>query len=185
MLPELESLGVATWLIQLSAPMGRLKERRELVLAPEELPALADWLVRARASSPVEIAVGDNIGYYSRWETSLRRRPDGNSLGFWCGCAAGCFTVGIEANGNVKGCLSLQSDEFVEGNLVQEDLRTIWERPGAFRYTREFTLSNLTGHCAGCAYGEVCRGGCTFMATAATGRAGDNPYCLHRLTEAL
>lgn len=185
MLHELEFLRVNTWLIQLSAPMGRLREHQNLIMAPADIPALARWLIRARASSSVNISVGDNIGYYAQLEGALRQRNDGMSLGFWCGCSAGCFTLGIEANGNVKGCLSLQSDEFVEGNLGQEDLRTIWEHPESFSYTRKFTLSNLSGHCAGCEYGEVCRGGCTFMAVASTGHIGDNPYCMHSLKRAL
>ena len=183
MLALLESAGVATWLVQLSAPFGRLREHPELVLAPDELPALADWLVQARRSSRLQIAVGDNIGYYSKWELPLRGRADGKNLGFWCGCSAGCFTVGIESNGNVKGCLSLQSREFIEGNITRQDLATIWRRRGAFRYTREFEVSNLGGYCSGCEYGEICRGGCTFMAAAATGRPGDNPYCLYRLQQ--
>lgn len=183
MLAQLESLGVSTWLLQLSAPMGRLGAHPELVLRPDELPALTDWLAANRPASRLNIAVGDNIGYFTGKEALLRSRPDGQNLGFWCGCSAGCFTIGIEANGNVKGCLSLQSDDFIEGNIARTDLRSIWERPGAFAYTRNFDVSNLAGYCAKCAFGEVCRGGCTFMSVATSGKPGNNRYCLHRLEQ--
>jgi radical SAM protein with 4Fe4S-binding SPASM domain len=176
-----ERLEVRTWLVQLSAPMGRLAAHRDLVLEPTDLPELARWLADTRERSRLYLAVGDNIGYYTELEPRLRRKREGKSLGAWCGCSAGCFTVGIEANGNVKGCLSLQSDQFVEGNLTDRSLRSVWESPTAFRYTRGFEPAMLTGHCADCEYGEVCRGGCTFMAVASTGSPGNNPYCLHRL----
>lgn len=181
-LTRLESVGVRTWLVQLSAPWGRLREHPEIVLSPEELPSVARWLADARARARLWIAVGDNIGYYGELEGPLRRRSSDDPLPFWCGCSAGCWTVGIEANGNVKGCLSLQSANFVEGNVRDRSLREIWQDPQAFRYTRGFESSNLKGTCSGCEYGEVCRGGCTFMAVGATGKVGNNPYCLYRIT---
>lgn len=184
-LPRLERLvaeaGVDIWRIQLGVPLGRMKEHGEIVLGPEELPALADYLVEAKRRATVRISVGDNIGYFSQHEPELRKKEDPDGLPFFCGCSAGCLNVGIEANGDVKGCLSLQSQDFVEGNLRRESLRDIWERPGAFAYTRSFELSHLQGSCAGCEFGEVCRGGCTFLAFATSGRAHDNPYCLHRI----
>ncbi len=181
LLAVLEEYRVATWLVQLSAPWGRLRRHRDLVLDPGELPRVALWIADARERARLHIAVGDNVGYYTEVEPRLRRRDDDDPLPFWCGCSAGCFTVGVEANGNVKGCLSLQSEQFVEGNLRARTLREIWEDPRSFRYTRGFDVSALSGACAGCEYGEVCRGGCTFMAVGATGRPGDNPYCLHAL----
>ena len=113
----------------------------------------------------------------------LRAKPARRGLSFWCGCSAGCLNVGIESNGNVKGCLSLQSGRFVEGNVRQESLRTIWEKPGNFAYTRGFTPADLHGSCSECEYGELCRGGCVFMAYGATGSPHDNPYCLYHVLQ--
>jgi radical SAM protein with 4Fe4S-binding SPASM domain len=184
-LPRLEGLvaaaGVEIWRVQLGVPLGRMCEHRELVLEPDELPVLADFLLAARRRGLVGVSVGDNIGYFSHQEPSLRRKDDPGGLPFWCGCSAGCLNLGIEANGDVKGCLSLQSSEFVEGNLRRQSLREIWERPGAFAYTRGFQPEQLCGACAGCEYGPICRGGCTFLAFATSGRVHDNPYCLHRI----
>ncbi len=169
------------WRLQLASPMGRLSRYPDLQLRPEEVPAVVDFIVAARNRGRVAIDVCDNVGYFSRHEAALRCDGRPRLFDFWCGCSAGCLTVGIEANGNVKGCLSLQSDRFVEGNLREQSLAEIWRRPDAFAYTRQFRPADLHGYCGGCEYGEVCRGGCTFMAVGATGSPHNNPYCAYRV----
>lgn len=178
-------LGVDVWRLQLGSPVGRMAQHPELHIAPEQLPEVADFIVGAKRRGKVYIDVGDNVGYFGRQEIELRRGAEPALFGFWCGCSAGCLTVGIEANGNVRGCLSLQSDRFVEGNVRSESLESIWRRPGSFRYTRGFCPEDLHGYCKGCEYGEICRGGCTFMAFGATGSPHNNPYCLYRVENAL
>jgi radical SAM protein with 4Fe4S-binding SPASM domain len=173
------SLGVDVWRLQLGSPMGRMANHPELVVEPGQLPAIADFVVAAKRRNIVKISVGDNIGYFSSYETKLRDTPNRGDWNFWCGCSAGCLNVGIESNGNVKGCLSLQAEEFVEGNIRRESLREIWERKGSFSYTRGFKPEDLLGYCRECGYGEICRGGCTFMAFGSTGSVHNNPYCLY------
>ncbi len=187
-LPELEQLeefvaglGPAVWRLQLGAPVGRFAAHTELHITPQDLPGIADFVVAAKARGRVYIDVGDNIGYFSRHEFALRRGADTPRYGCWLGCPAGCLSIGIESNGNIKGCLSLQSDRFIEGNVRSDSLAAIWNRPGAFAYTRGFSTGNLMGACANCEYGEVCRGGCTFMAFGATGSPHNNPFCLYRV----
>lgn len=172
------------WRLQLGSPVGRMAAHPELTIAPEELPAVADFIVAAKQRGRVYVSVGDNVGYFSSHELELRRSAKASPLPFWCGCSAGCLTIGIESNGNVKGCLSLQSDRFIEGNVREEPLAAIWRKAGNFAYTRGFTPRDLHGACAGCEFGEVCRGGCTFMAFGATGSPHDNPYCLYRVESA-
>jgi len=174
-------LHVDVWRLQLGSPVGRMAGHPELHLTPKDLPKIADFIVAAKQRRTVYIDVGDNVGYFSEHEWALRSGADTPLFGCWCGCPAGCLAMGIEANGNVKGCLSLQSSSFVEGNVRDEPLSTIWNRPGAFRYTRGFTPADLAGHCEGCEFGEICRGGCTFMAFGATGSPHNNPFCLYRV----
>lgn len=182
-LPEMEDFavfsGVDVWQLQLGASLGRMAKHGELLLQPCDLPAVADFIVAAKRRHKVAIAVADSIGYYAHHERELRRTGAQGKFGFWCGCMAGCLTVGIEHDGNVLGCLSLQADRFVEGNIREETLATIWQKRGNFAYTRDFQVKQLHGHCQGCEFGEVCRGGCTAIAYGATGAPHDNPYCLY------
>lgn len=184
-LPAMEDLVVSldtdVWRIQLGSPMGRMGHHPELLIAPEEIPAVADFVVAAKKRNRVTVSVGDSIGYYSHHEPILRDTPKRDSMNFWCGCSAGCLNIGIESNGNVKGCLSLQSNRFVEGNVRNESLKEIWEKKGNFSYTRDFKVKDLHGHCQDCEYGEICRGGCVFMAVGATGSPHNNPYCLYNV----
>ncbi|RPJ82553.1 MAG: SPASM domain-containing protein [Acidobacteria bacterium] len=179
----LTDLGVDVWRLQIGSPLGRMAEHPELQVFPEDLPAIANFIISAKRRGRVHVNVCDNIGYFSRHEAELRTNGDPGLFNFWCGCSAGCLTVGIEANGNVKGCLSLQSDRFIEGNLRVESFRTIWEKPGSFAYTRSFSPDNLHGFCKDCKYGEICRGGCTFIAFGATGSPHNNPFCLYRVEQ--
>ena len=93
--------------------------------------------------------------------------------------------VGIESDGSVKGCLSIQPgnnperDRFIEGNLREQSLAEIWNRPGAFAYSREWSLDDLSGFCRRCPFAERCRGGCRSSQVAFGGGDG-NPLCVYR-----
>jgi radical SAM protein with 4Fe4S-binding SPASM domain len=88
--------------------------------------------------------------------------------------------LGIESDGAVKGCPSLQSDPYVGGNLRERGLREIWDEAPPLSFARARTVDDLWGFCRSCAFAEVCMGGCTFTAHALFGRPGNNPYCHFR-----
>ncbi len=188
-LPEFRAFlaehGLASWQIQFGNPSGVMSEHQELVIQPEDLLFLNPLIAEMRADEVARplIFPADNVGYFGRCEKALRDR--GTEISFWIGCRAGCQVVGIESNGNVKGCLSLPSarhgnDLFLEGNLRQERLATIWNRPDAFAYNRQFTEEQLAGFCAKCRYRDICRGGCAWTAYSHTKNRFDNPYCFYR-----
>jgi radical SAM protein with 4Fe4S-binding SPASM domain len=192
-LPELESLHallgehrVTTWQVQLGVPSGNLTEERAMVLGPDEIADLLPRLVALRKSNrPPRVVAADNVGYFGDLEEELRDSQA--RIKFWVGCRAGLEVMGIESNGDVKGCLSLPSglngrDDFVEGNLRKQRLHEIWNNPDAFAYNRRFRVEDLQGRCAGCEFGEVCRGGCTFSSVAHAGHPHDYPHCYYRLT---
>jgi len=91
----------------------------ELYIAPEQLPEIADFIVGAKRRGKIYIGVGDNIGYFSRQETELRCGAEPALFGFWCGCSAGCLTVGIEANGNAAFVLRICADIARGANTVR------------------------------------------------------------------
>ena len=175
--------GIHTWQVQLTAAMGRAADHPELLLQPWQLldlmPLLALLKPRADAAK-IYLAPGNNIGYFGPHEATLRGRLP---RGHMSSCSAGRLTLGIEANGDIKGCPSLPTSDYVGGNLRAHSLREIWERAPALQFTRERTVDDLSGFCRTCYYAETCLGGCSWTAHVLTGRRGDNPYCHHRALE--
>jgi radical SAM protein with 4Fe4S-binding SPASM domain len=169
---------VYVWQLQLGAKMGNLEDHAHQQVEPEDLLTIVPEVARIIRKGKVRIHVADNLGYYGPYEEVLRTRRS-TPVSCWVGCYAGCRHLGIEADGGVKGCLSIQSTRATEGNLQQASLRDIWWRPGAFAYNRQFQLDDLAGFCRTCEHASICRGGCLSMRTCEGGR--DNPFCYHRV----
>jgi MoaA/NifB/PqqE/SkfB family radical SAM enzyme len=177
-----ERLGARGFRVQLGKPMGNQTERDDLTLAPRHLLELLPMLGKLATSPGPCVNVGDSVGYFSPQER-LFRSPH-CSHGHWTGCWAGCQTIGIQSDGGIKGCLSLQpregeEDRFIEGNVREHSLAEIWLRPGAFAYNRQASPKDLGGACAGCEYGAICRGGARCVSYAFTGEPGRDPMCWH------
>ena len=123
---------------------------------------------------------GNNVGYFGPYESVLRGwRPGGHTSS----CGAGCSTLGIEANGAIKGCPSLQTVPWTGGNIRDASLQDIWERAAPLRYMRDRTVDDLWGFCRTCYYADACRAGCTWTAFSLFGKPGNNPLCHHRALE--
>jgi radical SAM protein with 4Fe4S-binding SPASM domain len=182
-------LGSAAWRVQLGKPMGNLADRSEMVIRPRDLLNVIPRLARIKKRSPLWVYVGDSIGYYGPHERDLRETRWRNMRPWWSGCQAGQMGVGIESDGGVKGCLSLQAglsgcggcDPFREGDLRTRRLADIWFDPEAFAYNRKHKHESLTGACARCRYARLCRGGAKCVASAFTGGLGEDPYCYYRV----
>lgn len=187
--PELSALyellqpaGVGAWQLQLTVPMGNAADRPELLLQPWELlelfPTLA--LLKARADADgIFFFAGNNIGYYSAEDVAIHRRPDGD-WSPWTGCHAGLNTLGIEADGTLKGCPSLPTRAYRGGNLRTQRLKDLLEQAPQLKFNLGARCDHLWGFCASCEYADLCRGGCTWTAHVFFGRSGNNPYCHHR-----
>jgi radical SAM protein with 4Fe4S-binding SPASM domain len=140
---------------------------------------LAEIVPEAKARG-IDVIAGNNIGYFGPHESVLRRRT---RLGHAGGCGAGRATIGIEADGTIKGCPSLSTTTWAGGNVRETSLADIWRRATTLRYTRDRTVGDLWGYCATCYYADECRAGCTWTADVLFGRPGNNPYCHHRALE--
>lgn len=165
------------WQIQLGSAVGSLRDNMDLVLEPEDTKTVVNFIVEAKKRNRVKITTSDTVGYCYNEDILYLNQKTG-CVNAFSGCSAGKRVVGIEANGNVKGCLSLQDDRFIEGNIRKEKFITIWNKEGNFSYTRNFNVNQLSGACQRCQYGEKCKGGCSFMALGATGTLHNNPYCI-------
>jgi len=186
LLPEMKrlatDLGARTWRLQLGKPMGAMNGRDDLVIQPRDVLAIVPELARLKAEGGIVVNVGDSIGYYGPHDRTLRGWGWRGRHEAWRGCQAGMHAIGIESDGGVKGCLSLQAkvgdvDPFREGSLREASLAELWFRPGAFAYNREFDPASLTGGCRRCDRASECRGGARCVASAATGGLGEDPYC--------
>lgn len=182
-LETLIALKGRAWQVQLTAAMGRAADAPELLLQPEDLLELFPLLARLKRrcdEAAVRLWPGNNIGYFGPHESELRGdRPHGHMSS----CGAGCSTLGIEANGAIKGCPSLQTIPWTGGNLRDASLQDIWERSAPLRAMRDRTVDDLWGYCRTCYYADVCRAGCTWTAFSLFGKAGNNPLCHHRALE--
>lgn len=173
--PVLEEAGALGWQVQLTLPTGRAEGRVDLLPAPDLMPEAHRTLARLAARRGLRPFITDNIGYLTRDDPALRT-PAGAPERCWLGCFAGLRTVGVTSDGSVKGCLALP-DSLIEGNVRSEPLERIWGDPSRFPYNRAFDPSTLSGPCAECIYGKVCRGGCTATAVAWSGKPGVSTHC--------
>ncbi|MDZ8227292.1 nif11-class peptide radical SAM maturase 3 [Nostoc sp. ChiVER01] len=181
---HLRDAGIFAWQIQLTVPMGNAADNSEILLQPYELldvyPMIARVAERAKREG-VQVQAGNNIGYYGPYERMLR---GGDAWSFWQGCSAGLSTIGIEADGAIKGCPSLPTTAYTGGNIRDYSLRTIIEETEELRFnlgadTPKGT-SHLWGFCKTCEFAELCRGGCSWTAHVFFDKRGNNPYCHHR-----
>jgi radical SAM protein with 4Fe4S-binding SPASM domain len=175
--------GVHSWQIQLTVAMGRAADEPDTLLQPYDLLELFPLLGRLKQRCDelkVRLWPGNNIGYFGPYETLLKGTMP---RGHMASCGAGRSTLGIEADGTIKGCPSLPTDAWTGGNVRDDSLRDIWEKATPLRYTRDRTVKDLWGYCAGCYYADECRAGCTWTSFVLFGKAGNNPYCHHRALE--
>ncbi len=178
----LKDKGIRAWQVQITVPLGRAADRPQMLLQPYDLldvvPRIAKLKERAFADG-VRLMPGNNLGYFGP-EEALLRSPKRGGGDHWQGCQAGKRVLGIESNGAVKGCPSLQSHAYVGGSLKSRSLEDIWQHAPELAFARARTPSELWGYCAECPFAETCLGGCTFTAHALFGRPGNNPYCHFR-----
>ncbi len=171
--------GVKVWQVQLTGPMGRAADRPDWLLQPyqmlELMPRLAA-IARAGKKRGCSVAASNNLGYFGPYEEILR-------ASHWKGCVAGKYVMGIEANGDIKGCPSLPSAPYVGGNVRERSIADLYHHTQELTFARDRTVEELWGFCRTCYYAEECRGGCSWTSHTLLGRRGNMPYCHHRALE--
>jgi radical SAM protein with 4Fe4S-binding SPASM domain len=191
-LHEMESLfdvlvaeGIRSWQIQLTVAMGRAADEPHILLQPWQMIEVMPMVARIKKKAiekKVAIWPGNNVGYFGPYETLLKGTMP---RGHMASCGAGRSTLGIEANGDIKGCPSLPTNDWVGGNIREHSLQDIWEKTEPLRYTRDRTVEDLDGYCRTCYYADTCRAGCSWTTHVLFGKPGNNPFCHHRSLELL
>lgn len=181
-------LGASSFQVRLRRPRAGSGAERACFLDPDDLVDLLPRIAWLKQTSPIQVDVGDSIGYYGPYERQIRKSASGGVRSMWSGCQAGRTMVGIRSDGVVTGCLSLWSgrrgnDGLEEGSLRSQSLEQIWFDEGAFSYNRNQKVSDLTGACRFCRHASVCRGGAKCVSLAFASSLTENPFCFHGICE--
>jgi radical SAM protein with 4Fe4S-binding SPASM domain len=166
---------VGIWQIQIVTGMGNIAGQQAYLLNPAKIGQITKFIGEKCRRGTLRVYAGDDIGYFDEYEAYIRSRP--GTISAWNGCKAGIRVVGIDSVGNVKGCESIYSDRFIEGNLRKESLEEIWTKEANFAYNRNFDTSMLNGACAVCDKGSICRGGCRGSNYFTNGSLFESRYC--------
>ncbi len=176
---------VKVWQLQIANPLGRMDQDNPLIIDPARLPELFSYVeqVQAREGGP-RLDLSDNVGYFGGPEARGVRQKRPGTGAFWTGCHAGLQAMGIDSNGDIKGCQSLPSEpRYIAGNVRERPLAEIWADDDGFPYTRRWSVDLLEGGCADCRFGSLCKAGCTSAALAHSGSVGENPMCIYRVEQ--
>ncbi|MBF0106063.1 MAG: radical SAM protein [Deltaproteobacteria bacterium] len=167
------------WQFQIVNSFGRAGEHKSrMIISRDQYKKLIDdmALLRGQHKDQIKIFAADSIGYCHPVTNSFLDDTE------WLGCSAGLFNIGIESNGTVKGCLSLQQPQFNAGNVRERSLIDIWKDDDAFAYTRKYDAKKMTGACKACEANEQCKAGCIAMAYSINNTLYENNYCYKLLT---
>lgn len=182
---ELIRMGVKTWQVQLGLPMGNLKERPDWLLEPKRVNDIIDFCNETAKEGRIKIYTADCIGYYTNKDMEVKRISyETEYVSPWDGCNAGIRGFGILHNGDILGCTSIRNREFIEGNLRERTLESIWNDENTFLWRRNLTKERLSGDCRTCAYGDRCLGGCPNTRLTMKGDIySENEYCAYNLKQ--
>lgn len=183
LLDVLIDLQVTHWQVQLTVAIGNAVDNSEELLQPYELKDVIPTLVKLYQKGFAHgllLEPGNNIGYFGPYEHIWRESVEGRP--HWSGCQAGETSLGLEADGTIKGCPSLATDRYGVGNVRDLSLEEVWVDDDELKAVRP-TSTALWGFCKSCYYSKVCHAGCTWTSHSLLGRPGNNPYCHHRVLE--
>jgi radical SAM protein with 4Fe4S-binding SPASM domain len=171
--------GAKFWQVQLTVAMGNAVDNAAVLLQPHDymdaVDVLAELFERGLAEG-LRMEPGNSIGYFGPYEAmwrSLTADPEP-----WSGCTAGETTLGLEADGKIKGCPSLPADPYMGGMAREMSIAEAMAALAPKTVRRDGNRGR--GFCGSCYYWSVCRGGCSWVTHSLTGKRGDNPYCYYR-----
>jgi len=172
----LKGRGIA-WQVQTAGAEGR-RFSKDLLLDEEEFYSVGIFIEACRRGScakDLPIIGAHDLGYNSGILKNISLYEK------WEGCQAGVSVLGIRSNGDVLGCLAMNEDGYVEGNVRSWGIAEIWNGASAFGYTRHFKAGDAGSNCAACPHLYACKGGCNEMSLMKSGSLHNDPYCFYKL----
>src|SRR5690606_28334711 len=133
-------------------------DRPDMILQPWDLldlvPRVAALKRRAFADG-IRLMPGNNLGYFGPEEGLLRSlTEDGDDC--FGGCQAGRLVMGIESDGAIKGCPSLQTHAYAGASVTEASLAEIWAEDPRVGALRVRGVDDLWGRCRDCAFASTC-----------------------------
>ncbi|AKI02186.1 radical SAM additional 4Fe4S-binding SPASM domain [Hoeflea sp. IMCC20628] len=179
---EILKAGAKSWQTQLTVAMGNAVDSAHILLQPYQIIDVIDDLYSIYEDgllNDFRLLPGNSIGYFGKYEAHWRSIT--RTAEAWQGCTAGTTTLGLEADGTIKGCPSLSKDSYSGGVSREVSLAEAISNLSGRTVKRDGNPGR--GFCKTCYYYEFCQGGCTWVTHSLTGERGDNPYCYYRASK--
>jgi len=173
---QLKNKNIA-WQIQTAGAEG-YRFSKEFLLDLEEFYSVGLFIEYLREKYTIQelpVIGAHDLGYNSCIINNTGLNPK------WTGCQAGISVIGIRSNGDILGCLSLNNDKYIEGNIRKINISEIWNGKNSFLYTRNFKKDEAGENCIECKFIEECKGGCCEMSLMKTGKFHNDPYCFYKI----
>ncbi|WP_193747446.1 radical SAM/SPASM domain-containing protein [Ruegeria sp. ANG-S4] len=176
----LKGFHVRNWQFQIVVAMGNAADEETLLFQPYQITKVLDSVARIRTSASrvgMLVQASNALGYFGPYEWLWERGSDTDS--HWSSCGAGQSTMGIEADGTIKACPSLATEDFGVTPSEYDTLQDLWIGSDRIRFneTRDPPSGSI---CGACYYWAACKGGCSWATHSLTGTVGENPYCHYR-----
>jgi radical SAM protein with 4Fe4S-binding SPASM domain len=146
----LQSEKVESWRITTIEPIGRAKERRDLILNKEELEIIFKYIRNKRYDKNCRMEVTYGCAHFVglNYEREIRD--------FYFQCGAGTKIASIRSNGDIVACLDIEDNpDLIQGNLYKDKFVDVWEnRFLIFRRDR----SEVSAVCKNCVNKNYCMG---------------------------
>lgn len=142
---QLINMGVKEWRIFTIFPVGRAKSNELLKLKPTQFKDVFDFIKETRTEGKIKLNYGCE-GFLGSYEGDVR-----DNFFF---CRAGINVASILADGSISACPNLR-DNFVQGNIYNDDFLTIWNTKFEVMRDRSWTKKN---DCVACNFYKYCQG---------------------------
>jgi radical SAM protein with 4Fe4S-binding SPASM domain len=141
-------LGITSWRIMNIDPIGRAENNKDILLNPQELKKLLDFIRTKRKTAPIKITYGC-AGFLG-----LDYEGDVRDWLFYCN--TGINTASILHNGDIFVCPNVpRLKKYVQGNIRKDNFVDIWENKFEFFRDKERTACKK---CKNCDFWDECLG---------------------------
>jgi radical SAM protein with 4Fe4S-binding SPASM domain len=146
----LSDMGITSWRPINVEPIGRACEHGNILLSPEQIRYLFDFIHEKRFDQNCKMEVTFGCSHYLgiNYERMIRDHY------FLCG--AGTLIASVRCNGDICGCLDvINNPELVQGNIKTDNFMEVWNtRFGVFRRDR----TSDSNKCRNCSERTICCG---------------------------